>query len=151
MIYFTALHFYMVFLVGKQNIKPQRPTKPGGQHPLKEGPARDTQDEHCKWKVKTSILRSTVQSENQVIISFKNSGRNSPVVLCPSLEFSKLGFLWLIEKTSCIYQKKLVYKAHPNQLAWQVKHPWNLHNRSWYEDGKFGPRKQCFINDSVLN
>lgn len=100
---------------------------------------------------RTSLLRSTVQSENQVIMSFKNSGRNSPVVVCPSLECSKLGFLWLIEETSCIYQKKLVYKAHPNQLAWQVKHPWNLHSRSWYEDGKFGPRKQWFINDSVLN
>lgn len=38
----------MAFLAGKQNIKLQRPTKPGDQHPLKEGPARDTQDEHCK-------------------------------------------------------------------------------------------------------
>lgn len=52
MIYFTALHSYMAFLAGKQNIKPQRPIKPGDQHPLKEGPARDTQDEPCKWKVK---------------------------------------------------------------------------------------------------
>lgn len=34
--------------VGKQNTKPPRPTKPGDQHPLKGGPAKDTQDGHYK-------------------------------------------------------------------------------------------------------
>lgn len=42
------MYFYTALLVGKQNIKPPRPTKPGDQHPLKEGPARGIQDEHCK-------------------------------------------------------------------------------------------------------
>lgn len=69
------LYFYMALLVAKQSIKPLRQTKLGDQHPLKGGPARDIQDEHYKWKVNyiTSILRSIIHCENQVIISFKGT------------------------------------------------------------------------------
>lgn len=66
---------YLASLVGKQNIKPPRPTKPGDQHPLKGDPAKDILDEHYNQKVSywPSILRCTIHCDNLLITSFKVS------------------------------------------------------------------------------
>jgi hypothetical protein len=46
---FSRLHCYSSFiLVGRLSIRPQKPIKQEGQHPLKEGPANDTLEELYK-------------------------------------------------------------------------------------------------------